>query len=104
LPKDGELANGIEYSVHGNGCLFVSVDGHEVDVDFLANGTPVFDAWRIERFSLSRGVAPVSTAEELTRECHLMVSSGTLEEVSKGWFAVKSEAVAADQLIGHGQG
>ncbi|MFF3733643.1 DUF6896 domain-containing protein [Streptomyces sp. NPDC002476] len=104
LPKDGELANGIEYSVHGNGCLFVSVDGHEVDVDFLANGTPVFDAWRIERFSLSRGVAPVSTAEELTRECRLMVSSGTLEEASGGWFAVKSEGVAADQLIGRGQG
>ncbi|MFC8171930.1 DUF6896 domain-containing protein [Streptomyces sp. NPDC057325] len=104
FPKDGKLANGIEYSVHGNGCLFVSVDGHEIDIDFLANGTPIFDAWRIERFSLSRGFAPVSTAEELTQECRLMVSSGTLEETSGGWFAVKSEVVAADQLIGQGRG
>ncbi|MFD4218227.1 DUF6896 domain-containing protein [Streptomyces griseus] len=104
FPKEGKLANGIEYLVHGSGCLFVSVDGHEIDVDFLANGNPVFDAWRIERFSLSRGFTPVSTAEELTRACRLMVSSGTLEEASRGWFAVKSEAVAADQLIGRDQG
>lgn len=104
MPKHGEIAGGIEYSIHGNGCLFVSNDGHEVDVDFLADGTPVFDSWRIERFSLSRGIASRATAEELTRECRLMASRGGLEEVSEGWFAVKSEASTSDQPIDCGQG
>ncbi|MFJ8600714.1 DUF6896 domain-containing protein [Streptomyces shenzhenensis] len=40
LPKDGAVANGIEYSVHGNGCLFVSTDGHEIDVDFHRRWNP----------------------------------------------------------------
>jgi hypothetical protein len=104
LPKDGAIASGIEYSVHGNGCLFVSADGQEIDVDFLVNGTPVFDAWRIKRFSSSRGVTPGCTAEELIRECRLMVSSGALEEANEGWFAMKGETDTTDRLIGRGQG
>lgn len=90
-PKDGVIADGIGYSTHGFGCLFVSADGHEIDVDFLADGTPVFDAWRVARFSSSRGIAVSSTVEELARACRLMASSGALQTKGEGWFA-KNEA------------
>ncbi|MFI5724321.1 DUF6896 domain-containing protein [Streptomyces cyaneofuscatus] len=33
-------------TVHGAGCRFVSDDGTEVDVDFAADGSEVFDLWR----------------------------------------------------------
>ncbi|MFG6294167.1 DUF6896 domain-containing protein [Streptomyces rochei] len=92
MPKAGELSTGIEYLVHGNGCLFVSNDGREVDVDFLADGTPIFDAWRINRLALSRGSSFRVAADEIVRECRKAVSSGLFEEVTDGWFAVRREA------------
>lgn len=104
LSKSGSTSGGIEYAVHGTGCLFVSSDGREIDVDFLADGTPVFDSWRIKRFSLSRGFASKVTADELIQECRRMASSGTLEEVSEGWFSVKPEQSTDGQLIGDNQG
>ncbi|MFE2305379.1 DUF6896 domain-containing protein [Streptomyces sp. NPDC059431] len=104
LSKSGSISGGIEYAVHGDGCLFVSSDGQEIDIDFLIDGTPVFDSWRIERFSASRGIASKVTGDELTQECRLMASSGTLEEVSEGWFSVKPEQSTDGRLIGDSQG
>ncbi|MFD8619181.1 DUF6896 domain-containing protein [Streptomyces sp. NPDC059513] len=34
------------YTVHGAGCRFVSDNGTEVDVDFAAEGSEIFDLWR----------------------------------------------------------
>jgi hypothetical protein len=104
LSKSGSISGGIEYAVHGNGCLFVSSDGHEIDVDFLADETPVFDSWRIKRFSLSRGFASKVTADELIQECRRMASSGTLEEVSEGWFSVKPEKSTDGEQMDESQG
>ncbi|MGW1226969.1 DUF6896 domain-containing protein [Streptomyces sp. NPDC002530] len=36
-------------TVHGAGCRFLSGDGTEVDVDFEADGSAVFDLWRLRR-------------------------------------------------------
>ncbi|MFE7130734.1 DUF6896 domain-containing protein [Streptomyces sp. NPDC057638] len=81
----------IEYAVHGNGCLFVTEDGWEVDVDFLPDGRSAFDAWRIQRFSASRGVVLRAPQDQLTQECRRLAHSGQLEERGVGWFAVKAE-------------
>ncbi|MFD5721487.1 DUF6896 domain-containing protein [Streptomyces sp. NPDC127036] len=35
------------YTVHGAGCRFVSGNGTEVDVGFAADGSEVFDLWRL---------------------------------------------------------
>ncbi|WP_406099923.1 DUF6896 domain-containing protein [Streptomyces sp. NBC_01013] len=42
------------YTVHGAGCRFVSDNGTEVDVDFAADESEVFDLWRLRRYGLSR--------------------------------------------------
>ncbi|GGZ04308.1 DUF6896 domain-containing protein [Streptomyces poonensis] len=39
--------------VHGAGCRFVSDNGTEVDVDFAADGSGVFDCWRLRGYGLS---------------------------------------------------
>lgn len=41
------------YTVHGAGCRFVSNNGTELDVDFAADGSEVFDLWRLRRYGLS---------------------------------------------------
>ncbi|GGV50095.1 hypothetical protein GCM10010495_79810 [Kitasatospora herbaricolor] len=87
LAKSGELSGGIEYSVHGSGCLFTDPSGYEIDVDFLGDGTEVFDSWRIRRFSLSRGIEFPAGQDELTRECRRMVMIGVLGEPVEGWFS-----------------
>ncbi|MFI2511241.1 DUF6896 domain-containing protein [Streptomyces sp. NPDC018972] len=46
-------AGAYSYTVHGAGCRFVSDNGTEVDVDFAADGSEVFDLWRLRRYGLS---------------------------------------------------
>ncbi|MEJ8632633.1 DUF6896 domain-containing protein [Streptomyces sp. MS2.AVA.5] len=41
------------YTIHGAGCRFVSVNGTDVDVDFAADGSEVFDLWRLRWYGLS---------------------------------------------------
>ncbi|MFH9355736.1 DUF6896 domain-containing protein [Kitasatospora sp. NPDC017646] len=89
MGRSGSLHGGITYSVHGNGCLFTEANGCEVDVDFLTDGTEVFDSWRIRRFSLSRGGEPLGTYEELTHKCRQMVAEGALGEPLAGWFSLR---------------
>ncbi|MGW3289794.1 DUF6896 domain-containing protein [Streptomyces sp. NPDC001002] len=73
------------YTVHGAGCRFVSDDGTEVDVDFAADGTEVFDLWRLRRYGLSLPEAVDVTDEDLSsavRSLHPL-----LTEVRPGWFS-----------------
>src|SRR5689334_8357078 len=41
------------YKVHGAGCRFMSDNGAEVDVDFAADGSEIFDLWRLRGYGLS---------------------------------------------------
>lgn len=41
------------YKVHGAGCRFVGDNGRQVDVDFAADGSEVFDLWRLRAYGLS---------------------------------------------------
>ncbi|MFJ8596840.1 DUF6896 domain-containing protein [Streptomyces sp. NPDC093598] len=48
------------HTVHGTGCRFVSDNGTEVDVDFAADGSEVFDLWRLRRYGLGRFLRIIS--------------------------------------------
>ncbi|MEV5887429.1 hypothetical protein AB0L74_33110 [Streptomyces sp. NPDC052020] len=76
------------YMVHGAGCRFVSGNGAEVDVDFAADGSEVFDLWRLRRYGLSLPEPLDVTDQDLrsaVRSLHPF-----LTEVRPGWFSVAS--------------
>ncbi|MFF2211931.1 DUF6896 domain-containing protein [Streptomyces antibioticus] len=88
LEKAGRIQESVEYSVHGSGCLFVEASGAEVDVDFLEEGTEIFDAWRIRRLSVSLGEESSESLDEIVAACRKLVSLGRLSEPRSGWFSV----------------
>jgi hypothetical protein len=87
LKKVGRVQDGIEYSVHGSGCLYIESSGGEVDIDFLEEGVEIFDAWRVRRFSVSLGEDPSGGLDEIVSECRNLVSLGRLFEPRSGWFS-----------------
>lgn len=50
IPLTGELADGLEYNMHGYGCA-VEYPDYDVDFDFAAPDKVGFDAWRLWRFA-----------------------------------------------------
>ncbi|MEU6541562.1 hypothetical protein [Streptomyces sp. NPDC047000] len=74
------------YTVHGAGCGFVSDNGCEVDVDFAADGSEVFDLWRLRRYGLSLPEAVDVTDEDLRSAVRSL--EPLLTEVRPGWFSV----------------
>ena len=56
LERSGTIADFAEYRIHGRGCLFHLRTGREVDVDWDAEGFPVFDDYRLRRYLRSRGL------------------------------------------------
>lgn len=47
IARSGELADGVQYKMHGVGCL-VEYPDHDVDFDFATpEGDVGFDAWRL---------------------------------------------------------
>ncbi|EHR61178.1 DUF6896 domain-containing protein [Saccharomonospora cyanea] len=87
LEKAGLIQEGIEYNVHGFGCLFIESSGAEIDMDFLEEGTEIFDAWRIRRLSVSLDEEPLESLDEIVAECRNLVSLGRLLEPRSGWFS-----------------
>ncbi|MEV0982511.1 hypothetical protein [Streptomyces sp. NPDC049915] len=76
------------YEVHGAGCRFVCDNGAEVDVDFAADGSEIFDLWRLRWYGLSLPEPIDVTDEDLraaVRSLHPL-----LTEVRPGWFSVAS--------------
>ncbi|MFE7897160.1 DUF6896 domain-containing protein [Streptomyces sp. NPDC057424] len=74
------------YTVHGAGCRFVCDNGTEVDVDFAADGSEVFDLWRLRWYGLSLPEPLDVTDQDLqaaVRSLHPL-----LTEVRPGWFSV----------------
>ncbi|WP_399126232.1 DUF6896 domain-containing protein [Streptomyces sp. ITFR-6] len=74
------------YTVHGAGCRFVGDNGAEVYVDFAADGSEVFDLWRLRRYGLSLP-DPVDVTDEDLRTAVLSLQP-LLTEVRPGWFSV----------------
>lgn len=76
------------YTVHGAGCRFVSANGTEVDVDFAADGSEVFDLWRLRWYGLSLP-EPLDVTDQDLRSAARSLQP-LLDEVRPGWFSVAS--------------
>ncbi len=50
IPQTGELADGIEYQMHGVGCGVEYTD-HDIDFDFANKHEVGVDAWRLWRYA-----------------------------------------------------
>lgn len=74
------------YTVHGAGCRFVSDNGTEVDVDFAADGSEVFDLWRLRCYGLSLP-KPLDVTDQDLRSAVRSLQP-LLTEVRPGWFSV----------------
>ncbi|MFC9288898.1 DUF6896 domain-containing protein [Streptomyces sp. NPDC057052] len=74
------------YTVHGAGCRFFSDNGTEVDVDFAADGSEIFDLWRLRWYGLSLPEPLDVTDEELRSAVRSL--QPLLTEVRPGWFSV----------------
>ncbi|WP_217223063.1 DUF6896 domain-containing protein [Streptomyces anulatus] len=74
------------YTVHGAGCRFVSDNGTEVDVDFTADGSTIFDLWRLRQYGLSLPEPLDLTDDELRAAVRSL--QPLLNEVRPGWFGV----------------
>ncbi|GAA3918410.1 hypothetical protein GCM10022244_29560 [Streptomyces gulbargensis] len=85
ISRSGTVGN-YSYTVHGAGCRFVSDNGTEVDVDFAADGSEVFDLWRLRCYGLSLPESLDVTDQDLQSAVRSMQS--LLTEVRPGWFSV----------------
>ncbi|WP_255945241.1 DUF6896 domain-containing protein [Streptomyces odontomachi] len=74
------------YSVHGAGCRFVFGNGTEVDVDFAADGSEVFDLWRLRWYGVSLPKPLDVTDQDLRAAVRSL--QPLLTEVRPGWFSV----------------
>ncbi|WP_086741324.1 DUF6896 domain-containing protein [Streptomyces glaucescens] len=74
------------YKVHGAGCRFVSDNGTAVGVDFAADGSNVFDLWRLRWYGLSL-LEPLDVTDEDMRSAVRSLQP-LLNEVRPGWFSV----------------
>ncbi|WP_422804801.1 DUF6896 domain-containing protein [Streptomyces noursei] len=72
--------------VHGAGCRFISDNRTEVDRDFAADGSEVFDIWRLRRHGLSLPETVDVTDEDLRAAVRSL--QPLLDEVRPGWFSV----------------
>ncbi|GGX14359.1 DUF6896 domain-containing protein [Streptomyces lomondensis] len=91
LVRSGEIsrkgrAGGYAYAVHGLGCRLTSPDGIDIDVDFTADGTEVFDVWRLRCHARSLPTPADPSAESLRSAAEELTD--LLTEVRPGWFAV----------------
>ncbi|MFE5486482.1 DUF6896 domain-containing protein [Streptomyces sp. NPDC056527] len=87
LSRSGRIGT-YSYTVHGAGCRFVSDNGTEVDVDFAADGSEIFDLWRLRWYGLSLP-EPLDVTDQ---DLRIAVRSlqPLLTEVRPGWFSVAS--------------
>jgi hypothetical protein len=74
------------YTVHGAGCRFVNDNGAEVDVDFAADGSEVFDLWRLRWYGLSLPEPVDVTDEDLWSAVRSL--QPLLTEVRPGWLSI----------------
>ncbi|MFB6947871.1 DUF6896 domain-containing protein [Streptomyces sp. NPDC060286] len=87
ISRSGHIGT-YSYTVHGAGCRFVSDNGTEVDVDFAADGSNIFDLWRLRWYGLSLP-EPLDVTDQDLRSAVRSLQS-LLTEVRPGWFSVAS--------------
>ncbi|MEW1720132.1 hypothetical protein [Streptomyces sp. NPDC093109] len=85
ISRSGEIGT-YHYSVHGAGCLFTSPNGAEIDVDFAADGTEIFDLWRLRCYGRSLPEPHDPTDQDLRTAVESL--KPLLAEVRPGWFSV----------------
>ncbi|MEU4503684.1 hypothetical protein [Streptomyces sp. NPDC024089] len=85
ISRRGE-AGGHSYAVHGVGCRLAGPDGVDIDVDFAADGTEIFDFWRLRLFGRSLPTPVDPAAEDLRSAVEAL--DDVLTEVRPGWFTV----------------
>ena len=83
VPRGGVIGGDLEYQVHGRGILIVNAMGREVDFDFMPDGSAIFDAWRVLRFSPEADEAAMA----IEAECRRLVRENLLVEPIPGWFS-----------------
>ncbi|MFJ3436536.1 DUF6896 domain-containing protein [Streptomyces cyaneofuscatus] len=83
ISRRGE-AGSYAYVVHGAGCRLTGPDGTDIDVDFTADGTEIFDLWRLGCYGRSLPEPLDPTAEELRSAVESL--GPLLTEVRPGWF------------------
>lgn len=87
MDRRGASHEGVSYAIHGFGCRMVDEEGREVDIDFLPDGSEVFDDWRVIRFVASLDDGIVISREDVLSSCRELVRDGILGEVRAGWFS-----------------
>ncbi|MEU1191279.1 hypothetical protein [Streptomyces sp. NPDC005859] len=85
ISRSGHIGT-YSYTVHGAGCRFVGDSGTEVDVDFAADGSEVFDLWRLRWYGLSLP-EPLDVTDQDLRSAVRSLQP-LLTEVRPGWFSV----------------
>jgi len=89
IPRRDVLAGSVRYQVHGTGSMMIGADGAIVDVDFLADGRPIFDAMRLADFVRSTTPDVPVSRTELLDACRSAVAEGLVGEAGEGWFVVQ---------------
>ncbi|MFD7527982.1 DUF6896 domain-containing protein [Streptomyces sp. NPDC059849] len=85
INRRGETG-GYSYAVHGVGCRLTGPDGVDIDVDFAADGTEIFDFWRLRLFGRSLPTPVDPAAGDLRSAVEAL--DDVLTEVRPGWFTV----------------
>ncbi len=93
IPRRDILSSGLQYQVHGMGCVMIGADGAIVNVDFVADGRAIFDVSRLEDFIRSTNPDISVSRVELLAACRLAVREGLVAEAREGWFAVRPSPV-----------
>jgi hypothetical protein len=83
ISRSGHIGT-YSYTVHGAGCRSISDNGTVVDVDFAADGSEVFDLWRMRWYGRSLP-EPLDIANEDLRSVVRSLQP-LLTEVRPGWF------------------
>lgn len=81
----GRSASGLAYSFHGIGCRIRARHRGVIDLDATPEGAPMFDAWRVRRWTESVGLSDPSDQAVQVQAIQLL-RVGTLREVEPGWW------------------
>ncbi len=85
--RNGPLADGGEFSLHGFGCAFDLATGEFVDIDWNDQGDVTFNIYRLQDFAESVGRAGDWTDDELQAAADWLVSAGELTAAGGDWYA-----------------
>ncbi|WTF32426.1 hypothetical protein OG955_43340 [Streptomyces sp. NBC_01602] len=92
ISRNGEIGT-YSYRVHGAGCRFTSHDGTEIDVDFAADGTEIFDLWRLRCYGRSLPEPHDPTDQDLRSAVESL--KPLLADVRPGWFGLAEAKASA---------